>query len=196
MLRLPFARVAVASVGVALLGIPAAHAAEGMPQLNFDTPLTLSQVVWGAIIFFVLYYLLKNDALPQVGAVLEDRASRIAADLDAARAAKAQADASAAESAESDHRARAEAQSQVAGALADAKAEAAKASHAAEERLSAQLEQAEGRIEAARSAAMGALRQIATDTTATVVQRLTGQAPDQAALDTAVGNAMQARRAA
>jgi len=65
---------------------------KGMPQLDFHNPLTISQVVWLAIIFFALYLLLSKWALPQVAGVLEMRAGKIAADLDAARAAKAGAD--------------------------------------------------------------------------------------------------------
>ena len=38
-----------------------------MPQLDFTTPLTTSQVVWGAIIFVVLYILLSPDALAAGG---------------------------------------------------------------------------------------------------------------------------------
>ena len=68
-----------------------------MPQLDFSNPLTIAQVVWMAIIFGLLYYILARYALPQVAEVLEGRASRIAVDLDSARAAKAQADAAVAE---------------------------------------------------------------------------------------------------
>ena len=71
----------------------AAMAAGGMPQLDFQNPLTLSQVVWGAIIFVVLYILLSRFALPKVGEVLEERAAHIARDLEGARAAKSKADA-------------------------------------------------------------------------------------------------------
>ena len=45
---------------VALLLAPAIARAEGMPQLDFGNPLTISQVVWGAIIFIVLYVLLSR----------------------------------------------------------------------------------------------------------------------------------------
>ena len=63
-----------------------------MPQLDFANPLTTSQVVWGAIIFVVLYILLSRVALPQVAAVIEERARHIAADLETAQAAKARSD--------------------------------------------------------------------------------------------------------
>ena len=37
--------------GLAVLLVAAGPEHEGMPQLNFKSPLTVSQVVWGAIIF-------------------------------------------------------------------------------------------------------------------------------------------------
>ena len=40
---------------------------------------------------------------------------------------------------------------------------------------------------------MGALRQVATETAATVVTRLTGAAPDPSRLDGAIGSALAAR---
>ena len=57
-----------------------------MPQLDFANPLTTSQVVWGAIIFAVLYVLLSRIGLPKVGAVIEERARHIASDLETAQA--------------------------------------------------------------------------------------------------------------
>ena len=47
-----------------------------MPQIDFTTPLTTSQVVWGAVIFIVLYFTLSRNALPLVASVLEERARR------------------------------------------------------------------------------------------------------------------------
>ncbi len=165
-----------------------------MPQLDFSNPLTIAQVVWMAIIFGLLYYLLARYALPQVASVVEARAQRISADLDSARAAKAQSDAAIAEITEASRRANAEAQSAIASAMAKAKSEALEQSRAADERLNAQLADAEQRIADARNSAMGALREVAQNATTAVITRLTGHAPDQAVIDGAVGAAM-ARRA-
>ena len=49
-------------------------------------------MVWGAIIFAVLYIALSRFALPRVGEVIEERARHIAADLETAQAAKARSD--------------------------------------------------------------------------------------------------------
>jgi F-type H+-transporting ATPase subunit b len=164
-----------------------------MPQLDFSNPLTIAQVVWMAIIFGLLYYLLARYMLPQVASVVDARAQRIAADLDSARAAKAQSDAAINEVNEASRRASAEAQAAIASAMAKAKAEALEQSRAADERLNAQLAEAEHRIADARNTAMGALRQVAQDTTAVVVARLTGHTPDRAVVEKAVGAAMASR---
>ena len=172
--------------GIALLLMAAGPEKEGMPQLNFKSPLTISQVVWGAILFTLLYFLLSRWALPKVGTVVEDRRTRIAGDLDTARGSKAQADAAVAELTEATRRARSEAQASIAAATQKAKAEAASQAAAANEKLDAQLAEAEGRIAVARASAMGALRQVAGEAATAVVTRLTGHAPDATLVDRAV----------
>ncbi len=145
-----------------------------MPQLDFSTPLTVSQVVWGAIIFVVLYILLSRNALPLVTSVLEERAARISKDLDEASAAKASADVGIAEADQAIAKARAEAQAAINAALDEAKKAAALQAEALNARLEKQLQDAEAQIAQARASAMSALRQVATETAATVVTRLTG----------------------
>jgi F-type H+-transporting ATPase subunit b len=165
-----------------------------MPQLNFASPLTVSQVVWMALIFLTLYLLLARWGLPQVEAVLEDRAARINADLDAARAAKSEVDAAMNEVRTATRQAQAEAQAQIASAVAEAKAAAAAQAEHANARLEEQLRLAETQIAAARSAAMGALRQVASVTTANLVNRLTGMAAESGRIDEMVGAVIAARR--
>ena len=172
--------------GIALFLAAAGPEKEGMPQLNFKSQLTSSQVVWGAILFALLYVLLSKWALPKVGSVVEDRRGRIAGDLDTARSAKSEADAAVAELTEATRRARAEAQASIAAATQQAKAEAAARAAVMNEKLDAQLAEAEGRIAAARGAAMGALRQVASETATAVVARLTGHMPDAARIERAV----------
>jgi F-type H+-transporting ATPase subunit b len=177
-----------------LLLAPVAARAEGMPQLDFGNPLTTSQVVWGAIIFAVLYIVLSRVALPRVAEVLEERAQHIAADLETARASKTRADAAANEVAEATARARAEAQAAINAALDAAKQAGAVRIAALNERLEKQLQDAEAQISAARAAAMSALREVATETAATVIGRLTGAPADQQRLSGAVTAALAARR--
>ena len=108
----------LSAVTALLLSLPVAAMAKegGMPQLDFANPLTKSQVVWGAIIFFVLYLLLSRWALPQVASVLTERESKIAADLEAARAAKTKADTAITQVTDATQKARAEAQAAVTAA--------------------------------------------------------------------------------
>jgi F-type H+-transporting ATPase subunit b len=173
--------------------LPAAALAEGMPQLDFTTPLTISQVIWGAIIFWVLYRVLSHNGLPLVSSVLEERAAKISLDLDGARAAKARADAGVEEANEATARARAEARAAINTAVEEAKKAAAVQAEALNARLEKQLADSEAQIAAARASAMKALRRVATDTAATVVTRLTGASPDAGRLDSAIGSALSAR---
>ncbi len=163
-----------------------------MPQLDFANPMLVAQVVWLLIIFGVLYFLLSTRVLPRVGEVLEARAARIAADLDAAEGARREAEAAMAELRVATDRARAEAQAAVAAALEASAEEAQARSDALSARLGAQINAAEERIDAARAAAMGALRGVAVETATALVAKLTGSA-DSARVDAAVGQALAAR---
>jgi F-type H+-transporting ATPase subunit b len=163
-----------------------------MPQLDFSNPLVISQIVWLLIIFGLLYYVLSVYALPRVEGVLEERRSRIEGDLEAARAAKAEADAALAAHREATAKARSEAQAAIAAALQQSQAEAQARSDELAARLARQIEEAEARIASARDAAMGAIRQVATDTTGALVARL-GVTANSAAVNAAVDRALAAR---
>ena len=186
------------TAAASLFVVPAAAFAagtekEGMPQLDFHSPLTISQVVWMALIFGGLYVLFDRWGLPRVASVIEERRTAIDGDLDTARSAKTQSEAAVSELTEATRSARAEAQSAIASASDQAKSEAAARAAEMNATLDAQLHEAEGRIAEARSAAMGALPQVAGETAVAVVTRLTGKAPDTARVDAAVGALLAAR---
>ena len=164
-----------------------------MPQLDFHNPLTTSNVVWMLIIFTVLYLLLSRWALPQIGAVKEKRVVTIGAELDAARVAKEKSDAAVAELEIATRSAQAEAQAAISGAVESAKQEAAAQSAVLNARIEAQLAAAETQINQARTAALGALREVATETAGVIIARLTGQPGNPAALTGAISHAMTAR---
>ena len=184
-------RIAVAAI--VLLAMPAAAMAEGMPQLDFENPLTTSQVFWLVVIFASLYVLLSRWGLPKVAGVLEARAVSIAEDLEAARKSKADSDAAVAASNAATRKANAEAQAEIAASVARAKDSAAAQSAELNARLDAQLDAAEQSIAVARAAALGALREVATETADVVITRLTGRVPGRALVDQAVGAALAAR---
>jgi F-type H+-transporting ATPase subunit b len=160
---------------------------KGMPQLDFGNPLTISQVVWLVIIFAVLYLLLSSWALPKVGVVLNDRATRIATDLDTARAAKAEADRAADEVRQAGKRAHQEAQAEINAAIAQAKQQAAEQAAALTAALEARIEASEAEIARARAAAMASLAEVAAEVAASMVHRLTGQPPAPHAVAAAIG---------
>ena len=66
---------------------------------------------------------------------------------------------------------------------------------AANDRLAAQLAEAEARIAAGRTAAFAALRDVAGTATTDVVTRLAGFAPDGQVINAAVDHALTARAA-
>ncbi len=185
----------IAPLAVGLIAIPMMAMADGLPQLDFKNKLTVYQVVWGAAIFVVLYILASRTALPKVESVLEERAKRIAGDLEGAKDAKGRADAGIAAAAAATAKARSEAQAAINAAIETSKAAAAAQSAALNDRLEKQLKEAEGQIAAARGAALAALPGVATDTAVALITRLTGAAPDGARLSGAIDAAMVARGA-
>ncbi len=195
---LPTLRRAVAFLPAAALALaPAAgRTAEaesgGMPQFQFGNELTLAQVVWMVLIFLVLYFLLARWALPQLRSVLAERAQRIAADLDAAKAAKTEADRAVAELTAAARDARAEAQAEIAAAAHSAREAATRQTASLNERLEAELHEAEARIDAARATAMGALREVASETARTMIERLTGRPPQASTLEAALAASLAA----
>jgi F-type H+-transporting ATPase subunit b len=190
------AALAAALPTIAIAASTSAVPVDGMPQLAFGHPeqgrLLVGQMVWLLLIFAAMYFLMANVALPRVGAVIESRHARIAADLEAAQAAKLEADASMAAHRSATDAARAEARAAVAGAVHAAQDDADAKSAALAARLNKQIADAEAQIDAARASAMGAIRGVATDTAEALVAKLVGRA-DRGTIETAVGRALEAR---
>ena len=190
------AAIAATLPAVAFAASTSAIPVEGMPQLAFGHPeqgrLLVGQAIWLLFIFAALVFLMANVALPRVGEVIERRQSRIAADLEAAQAAKAEADAAMAAHRAANEEARAQARAAVASAMHAAQTETDAKAEALNARLNAQIAEAEARIDASRTAAMGALRGVATDTAEALIAKLVGRA-DRAAVEAAVGRELTAR---
>jgi F-type H+-transporting ATPase subunit b len=187
-------RAKLATAALALLVVASSAAqADTMPQLDFANKLLTAQVIWGAIIFFVFYLMVSRWGLPQVASILEMRAQTIARDLDQARDARRDADRAVAELTEARKKAYAQSQAAIAEASQKAKKAAAEQAAAQEARLDAQLAESEAQIGAARAAAMGALREVATDTAIAVVSRLIGREPNAYRVQEAVGRVLADR---
>ncbi len=138
----------------------------------FDTSTFPSQLLWFAITFALLYYLMAKVALPRIAGILEDRRDRIASDLDLAESLKKDSEAAleAYEKALADARGRA---GSIAEAARDGARQAADAKRAAvEENLGEKLQAAEERIGEIKSKALADVGEIAADATEALVSSL------------------------
>jgi F-type H+-transporting ATPase subunit b len=157
---------------------------QAMPQLAADT--FAPQIIWLAISFAALYFLMARVALPRIAHVLEERQDRIANDLeqaeklrDEARAAQEAYEAALAE-------ARSEAHATASQAREAAAAEAAVRAAESDSRLAARIAEAEARIAAAKAEAVAKLGATAGDIARAATARLIGVEVDAAAAAQAV----------
>jgi F-type H+-transporting ATPase subunit b len=156
------------------------------PFPPFQSETFASQLVWLAITFVLLYVLMTKVAIPRVGSILAARKGKIEGDLAAARRYRDQADNALAAYEKSLADARNRAQAIATETRDKLNAEAEKDRKALEEKLNAQLAEADKQIAATKQAAMAHVRGIAVDTASAVVARLTGSAPAEPAVAAAV----------
>ncbi len=167
---------------------PAGHK-EPFPPFNGET--FASQLFWLAICFVFLFVMMWKVALPRIGAIIDSRQKRIDDDLAAAAKFKADSEAAIAayEKALADARGKAQA---LANETRDKQAAAADATRKTlEGELNIKLADAEKTIAATKQAAMANVRGIAADATKAIVERLTGTAPADSAVDAAVSDALK-----
>ncbi|MEQ9640366.1 MAG: F0F1 ATP synthase subunit B' [Alphaproteobacteria bacterium] len=142
------------------------------------------QIVWLAISFALLYFLMSRVALPRITSVLEQRQERIAADLDRAAALREQAEKVLAEYEAAVTQARSEARGIIAEQAAAAAAEADRRQQELGDRLQREANAAAARIDAAKTQALGEVRTIAAELAAAAAGRLLGS---EVAADDAAG---------
>ncbi|MGA8654135.1 MAG: F0F1 ATP synthase subunit B [Xanthobacteraceae bacterium] len=145
-----------------------------------------SQLFWLALTFILLYVLMSRIALPRIGGILTARSKHIADDLAAAQRLKDQSDAANTTYQKSLADARARAQGIANDTREQQAAEAAATNKKLEAQLHEKLAAAEQSIAATRSAAMGNVGSIASDTAAAIVERLIGTVPAQGDVAAAV----------
>jgi F-type H+-transporting ATPase subunit b len=145
-----------------------------------------SQLLWFAITFGLLYWLMSKVALPRVAEILENRTNRIADDLAEAERLRAESEAAGAayEKSLAEARAKAKAIAQETREALAAEAEAKR--KVLELELHERLAVAEKTISARTAEAMASVRGIAADTATAIVERLTGKAPERAAVEAAL----------
>jgi F-type H+-transporting ATPase subunit b len=181
---------ATLAAATALSGI--AHAAEhGMPQLNI--PDFAPQLIWLAIWFVVLYLLMAKLALPRVAATMEERRQRREGDLARAAQLKSEAEAANAAYQRTLAEARVQAQSTIKETSDRLAADAAERQRALAAALAEQIAAAEHRIAATKKQALAEVRGIAVDVGRSVVEKLTGAAPDAAKMAAAVDSSLSGR---
>lgn len=160
------------------------------PPFNAET--FASQIIWLVIGFVILYAVMSRVALPRVASIIQKRREHIANDLAEAERARAESEAAIAsyEKALADARARAQAIANDTRERYAAETEANR--KALEQRLNAQLAQAEKEIAATKISAMSNVQSIATDAASAIVQQLTGAAPSAEAAAEAVKAVLKA----
>lgn len=157
----------------------------------FDSHTFASQLVWLVITFVLLYVVLAKVALPRVGGIIAERQKRIDDDLAQANSFKTQSDSAIAayEKALADARNRAQS---IANDMREKQtAEAKSVRKKIEDQFNVKLADAEKAIAATKQAAMANVRGIATDAAKAIVERLTGKAPADTAIDAAITDVLK-----
>jgi F-type H+-transporting ATPase subunit b len=167
--------------------VPGKHGA--FPPFQKDT--FASQLVWLGIAFALLYVLMARVALPRVGAIFEARRARIEGDVAEANRLKVEAEAAMAAYQKLLAEARARAQTIATETRDRLNAAAEKNRKALEAQLNVRLTDAERTIAATRTQAMTNVRAIAADAAAAIVARLSGSAPAESAVASAVDSVLK-----
>jgi F-type H+-transporting ATPase subunit b len=157
----------------------------------FDSSTFGSQILWLAITFGLLYYLMSKMALPRIAGILESRRDRIAGDLAEAERLKQDTDKAIAayEGALAEARQKAH---ELANSTRDSlTAETTARRTKVEKELSAKLEKAETRIADIKTAALAEVDTIAKEATIAVVESVAGISVTEKDASKAVSDSMK-----
>jgi F-type H+-transporting ATPase subunit b len=176
-----------ASEATAAAAAAAEQGSGGLPQ--FDPSWWPGQMVWMLIIFGVMFILFARVFVPKVGGTIAEREDRISGDIGAARRLKEEADAQAAAAAAETAQGRAAAQKLALDAKTRAHADAAQREALEEAKLAETLAKAEAQIAATRDQAMTHVHEIAAETAAAIIEKLTGRAASDDELGAATAQA-------
>jgi F-type H+-transporting ATPase subunit b len=181
-------RRAAALMPLGALAGPAGAAERGMPQLNISdfTP----QLVWLAIWFVILYFLMSKLGLPRIKAAMEARKRRREDDLARAAQLKAEAEAASAAYQKALSDARTQAMATIKASADRMAAEAAEQQRALAAELGEQIGAAERRILESKQQALADIRSVAVDVGRSVVEKLTGSVPDLGRMTAAVDQSL------
>lgn len=141
----------------------------------FDPSTFPSQLFWLAIVFIALYVLMAKKVIPQISAILETRAAKIASDIVSAEKAKAETDAAIAAYEASLAAARNKANAIAHETRSKVAHEIDGRRHEAEAQLATKLADTERHINDVKKIALDHVATIATETTEAVVEALIGK---------------------
>ena len=158
-----------------------------MPQLDFST--FVPQLVWLAITFSVLYFIITKFAMPRIGGTIERRSSRITSDLEQAQSMKDDVDRAIAsyEAALAEAKAKAHAIALENRNIINAEIDAERAR--VDARIGEKIAEAEKAIANSKDRAMGKVDKMASDLAEDIVGKLAGSKPSASALSKAIENA-------
>jgi F-type H+-transporting ATPase subunit b len=152
----------------------------------FESDSFASQLLWLALSFGALYFLMSRIALPRVATILEVRSDRIATDLAEAQRLKTETETAIASYEASLAEARGNAQ-KIAGETRDkVQKETDTQRKKLDEELGRRLADAEAQISDTKSKALSNVRTIAVSAASDIVARLIGDAPDAKDVEAAV----------
>ena len=160
-----------------------------MPQLDPDT--FSPQLIWLAITFIGLYFVMARMALPRIGNAIEHRRDRIANDLDQAQALKEATDRAIASYEERMAQARSNAHAMAQETRQKLKDEVDAERARIDAELASKVAAAEKRIAKARGAAIDDMQTVAGDLAGDIVARLIGAKVTEAKAAKAVEQARE-----
>lgn len=162
-----------------------------MPQL--DPAGFAPQLFWLAVMFILLFLLMKFVAVPQVGRAIDARRRQLEGDLGRAAALKTEAEAVLAAYEKALAGARAEAQTTLRQTTEHIAAEAAERQRQLGNALAEQIAAAEHRIAAGKEAALAEIHAVAADVGQAIVEKLTGSRPPPDRMSAAVDATLAGR---
>jgi F-type H+-transporting ATPase subunit b len=160
-----------------------------MPQL--DPEFFVSQLFWLVVVFATLYFLMSKLVLPRISEVLEERQDKVDDDLARAEKLRIEAEAVLTEYEEALAVAREEAAGVLKQATDEMKAQAAEQQSAFSRKLAEQSKEAEDRILAAKTEALGNLKSVAAEAAVAATAKLIGVTPGEGDVSKAVDTSME-----
>ncbi|MBX9926409.1 MAG: F0F1 ATP synthase subunit B [Hyphomicrobiaceae bacterium] len=156
-------------------GTEATGGQPNFPPFNTDT--FAPQLVWLALTFGLLYFVLSRAVLPRIADVIDERANRIKRDLDAAERLKVETDKAISSYEDALGAAKAKANQIASETRSKLTADTDREKMSIESQLNTKLADAEQRIAAMKSKALASVGDIASSTATAIVGRLSESEP-------------------